>query len=94
MTSGRVDGIARGREEQAHERAAWDALCSAHLDRLVELAGLVCGDVASAEDIVQTALEPAWRSRVTRRDGDDSVPGSTASWSGRRRARVAPDAPC
>ena len=42
---------------------ALEAFFVAHYDRLIRLAGLVCGDVGSAEDIVQTALERAWRSR-------------------------------
>ena len=42
---------------------ALEAFFTAHHGRLLRLAGLVCGDVASAEDIVQTALERAWRSR-------------------------------
>ena len=40
-----------------------EAFVAVHQERLLRLAGLVCGDVASAEDIVQMALERAWRSR-------------------------------
>ena len=47
---------------------ALEAFIAAHYPRLVGLAGLVCGDVASAQDIVQTALERAWRSRGALRD--------------------------
>lgn len=40
-----------------------------HYRRLVGLAVLISGDADSAEDIVQTALERAWRSRLRLRDG-------------------------
>src|SRR6187402_947421 len=43
--------------------SALEAFFLAHYGRLIRLAGLVCGDASSAEDIVQTALERAWRSR-------------------------------
>jgi RNA polymerase sigma-70 factor, ECF subfamily len=45
------------------DRRALEQFFADHYGRLVGLAGLVCGDVTSAEDIVQTALERAWRSR-------------------------------
>ena len=41
-----------------------------HYRRLLALAGLVCGDSGSAEDIVQSALERAWRARGTLREDD------------------------
>lgn len=37
-------------------------------DRLIRLAGLVCRNVADAEDAVQTALVRAWRSQAALRD--------------------------
>lgn len=45
-----------------------ESFFGAHYARLVGLAGVVCGDRASAEDIVQTALERAWRSRASLAD--------------------------
>jgi RNA polymerase sigma-70 factor, ECF subfamily len=42
---------------------ALESFFTAHYGRLIRLAGLVCGELSSAEDIVQTALERAWRSR-------------------------------
>jgi RNA polymerase sigma-70 factor (ECF subfamily) len=50
---------------EAADTMVLDAFFALHHGRLVRLAGLVCGDVSSAEDIVQTALERAWRSRHT-----------------------------
>ena len=47
-----------------------EAFIAQHYGRLLGLAGLVCGDAASAEDIVQAALERAWRSRGTLRADD------------------------
>jgi DNA-directed RNA polymerase specialized sigma24 family protein len=41
---------------------------TAHYDRLVRLAYLVCGHSADAADAVQRALEQAWRRRDTLRD--------------------------
>ena len=55
-------------DARAHEQRALGAFFAEHYERLVGLAGLVCGDVGSAEDIVQTALERAWRSRRAVRD--------------------------
>jgi RNA polymerase sigma-70 factor (ECF subfamily) len=49
---------------------ALEAFFVSHYSRLVGLAGLVCGDVTFAEDIVQTALERAWRSRSSLADPD------------------------
>lgn len=54
----------------APDGQAIEAFFALHYARLVGLAGLVCGDVASAEDVVQIALERAWRSRSGLRDGD------------------------
>ncbi len=50
------------------DQRALESFFADHYRRLVGLAGLVCGDVASAEDIVQTSLERAWRARGTMRD--------------------------
>jgi RNA polymerase sigma-70 factor (ECF subfamily) len=52
----RLDGSVR-------DTRALEEFFVVHYARLVGLAGLVCGDIAAAEDIVQTALERAWRSR-------------------------------
>jgi len=54
--------------EAARRERALEAFVAAHYPRLIGLAGLVCGDVGSAQDIVQTALERAWRSRGALRD--------------------------
>jgi RNA polymerase sigma-70 factor (ECF subfamily) len=74
MTSVRAEGMTEGRETSAPEAKAWESFCAHHYARLVGLAGLVSGDVASAEDIVQTALERGWRSRRTLRDDDHLRP--------------------
>ncbi len=63
MAGVQSDGITNGLDETAREALAMEAFVAVHHERLLRLAGLVCGDVASAEDIVQTALERAWRSR-------------------------------
>ncbi len=52
----------------AGQEGALATFVAAHYPRLVGLAGMVCGDAQSAEDIVQTALERAWRSRRALRD--------------------------
>lgn len=49
---------------------ALKAFVADHYDRLIGLAGLVSGNLRSAEDIVQSALERAWRSRRSLRDSD------------------------
>ena len=46
-----------------------------HYRRLVRLAGLVCVDVADAEDAVQNGLLRAWRNRQSLRD-----PARMKSW--------------
>ena len=46
------------------------AFVADHYERLIGLAGLVSGNVRSAEDIVQSALERAWRSRRSLQDAD------------------------
>jgi RNA polymerase sigma-70 factor (ECF subfamily) len=61
--AGLADDTGRVRDLQADDGRALEAFVAAHHGRLLRLAGLVGGDVASAEDIVQTALERAWRSR-------------------------------
>ena len=43
-------------------------------DRLIRLAGLVCRNVADAEDAVQTALVRAWRSQAALRDQERLKP--------------------
>jgi RNA polymerase sigma-70 factor (ECF subfamily) len=43
-------------------------------DRLIRLAGLVCRNVADAEDAVQAALERAWRNQSALRDPDRLKP--------------------
>jgi RNA polymerase sigma-70 factor, ECF subfamily len=47
----------------AHESQSLVLFVEQHYPRLVVLAGLVCGDTAAAEDVVQVALERAWRAR-------------------------------
>src|SRR5262245_37641656 len=47
-----------------------ESFVAAHYGRLLGLAGLVCGDVGEAEDIVQTAIERAWRGRDSLRADD------------------------
>lgn len=44
------------------------ALFDAHYDRMVGLAGLVCRTGDLAEDVVQAAMEQAWRRRSSLRD--------------------------
>ncbi len=63
MESVRSDEVTNGLDETARDTLAMGAFVAVHHERLLRLAGLVCGDVASAEDIVQMALERAWRSR-------------------------------
>ena len=46
----------------------------ANNDRLIRLAGLVCRNVADAEDAVQAALERAWRNQSALRDQDRLKP--------------------
>ena len=70
-------------ESVARERAL-ESFIAVHYPRLIGLAGLVCGDVASAEDIVQTAIERAWRSREALRDD-----ASLGSWLDRIVVREA-----
>ena len=43
-------------------------------DRLIRLAGLVCRNVADAEDAVQAALERAWRNQSSLRDQERLKP--------------------
>jgi RNA polymerase sigma-70 factor (ECF subfamily) len=52
----------------AVDLVGFEAFVVEHYDRLVGLAGLVGGDIAVAEDVVQTALERGWRSRRSLRD--------------------------
>jgi hypothetical protein len=63
MTGVRSDEVSNGLGEIARDTLAMEAFVALHRERLLRLAGLVCGDVASTEDIVQMALERAWRSR-------------------------------
>jgi RNA polymerase sigma-70 factor (ECF subfamily) len=66
----RTDDRTEALESTVPDGRALEAFFAAHYGRLIGLAGLVCGDVSSAEDIVQTALERAWRSRAGLRDDD------------------------
>lgn len=61
--AGLTDDVSIGHYAVGDDRTALEAFFMAHHGRLLRLAGLVCGDLAAAEDIVQTALERAWRSR-------------------------------
>ena len=73
MASARSDGITES-VGTVHDSAGFEAFVAEHYGRLVGLAGLVGGDIAAAEDIVQTALERAWRSRESLRDEDGFRP--------------------
>lgn len=68
----------------AVETASFESFVTEQYARLVALAGLIGGDVTAAEDIVQTALERAWRSRGSLR-GD----GTLRPWLDRIVAREA-----
>jgi RNA polymerase sigma-70 factor (ECF subfamily) len=74
MASVRVEGITDERTASAPEVRTWESFCALHYARLIGLAGLVCGEAASSEDIVQTALERAWRSRRALKDDDRMRP--------------------
>jgi len=63
-----VDSTPDGLDAPASRTQSMAAFVALHYERLVGLAGLVCGDLGSAEDIVQTALERAWRSREALQD--------------------------
>jgi RNA polymerase sigma-70 factor (ECF subfamily) len=56
----------------------------ANYPRLIRLAGLICRDVTDAEDVVQVALERAWKQRLTIRQ-----PGSLSTWLDRIVVREA-----
>jgi len=58
----------------SEDAAGFDMFVSAHHRRLVGLAALVTGDLEGAEDVVQTALERAWRSRAAMRSRDGLRP--------------------
>jgi RNA polymerase sigma-70 factor, ECF subfamily len=68
MTVSRTDDLTETLQPGTDRARTLEAFFEAHYTRLVGLAGLVCGEVASAEDIVQTALERAWRSRGSLHD--------------------------
>jgi RNA polymerase sigma-70 factor (ECF subfamily) len=63
-----ADDMSTVRDAEEDDRAALEAFFTTHHGRLLRLAGLVGGDLAAAEDIVQTALERAWRSRRSLHD--------------------------
>jgi len=58
----------------ADDAAGFDVFVSSHHRRLVGLAALVSGDLEGAEDVVQTALERAWRSRAAMRSPEGLRP--------------------
>jgi RNA polymerase sigma-70 factor (ECF subfamily) len=62
----------------------FDQFVLEHYGRLVGLAGIVAGNVTAAEDIVQTALERAWKSR-----GSFRSDGSLRPWLDRIVVREA-----
>jgi RNA polymerase sigma-70 factor (ECF subfamily) len=68
MTVSRTDERTDALQREALRERTLETFFEAHYRRLVGLAGLVCGDISSAEDIVQTALERAWRSRGSLED--------------------------
>ena len=61
-----------------------EAFVSEHYSRLIRLAALVCRSVDEAEDVVQSALERAWRRRDALRD-----PTSLRPWLDRIVVREA-----
>ena len=82
-----------------------DAFVFAHFERLIRLAALVGGDTSEADDVVQAALERAWRSRERLRNAEalgawlDRIvvreairaAGRRRRWWSRRRDLVAAD---
>jgi RNA polymerase sigma-70 factor (ECF subfamily) len=68
MAVSRSEGLTDRPDQDAQRARSLEVFFEAHYARLVGLAGLVCGELASAEDIVQTALERAWRSRGSLED--------------------------
>jgi RNA polymerase sigma-70 factor, ECF subfamily len=68
MAVSRSDELTDALDREAYRARTLEAFFETHYARLVGLAGLVCGELASAEDIVQTALERAWRSRGSLED--------------------------
>ena len=54
----------------ALDAALLDAFVRQHHDRLVALARLVCFDPSEAGDVVQVALEQAWRRRASLQQAD------------------------
>jgi RNA polymerase sigma-70 factor (ECF subfamily) len=54
--------------------AGFERFVVEHYRRLIALAALVDGDTASAEDVVQTSLERAWRSRGSLRGTESLKP--------------------
>lgn len=60
------------------------AFVTAHYDRLLGLARLICRDTSDAADAVQNGLEQAWRGRASLRD-----PERTRQWLDRIVAREA-----
>lgn len=70
MVSVRASEMTDARDAGVPEARAWGSFYALHYARLIGLAGLVCGELASAEDIVQAAMERAWRSRDSLRDDD------------------------
>jgi RNA polymerase sigma-70 factor (ECF subfamily) len=57
-----VSEIAQPNDSEA-EWVDFETFVAEHYGRLVGLAGLIAGDAVGAEDVVQTALERAWRAR-------------------------------
>ena len=70
MATARSDEMSKTLDGASPDISALEAFVAVHYGRLLGLAGLVCGDATHAEDIVQTALERAWRSRTTIRDDE------------------------
>jgi len=54
----------------ALDAAGLDSFVRQHHDRLVALARLVCFDASEAGDVVQAALEQAWRRRASLQQAD------------------------
>jgi RNA polymerase sigma-70 factor (ECF subfamily) len=74
MATARMDEMQGRLATDDRDTEVLETFVATHYARLVGLAGLVAGEASVAEDIVQTALERAWRSRDAIRDADRMRP--------------------
>lgn len=81
-----VFGPTRAREIEANDVLEHDLVdfVRQHHPRLIRLAGLICHNVADADDAVQAGFEQAWRRRHTLRD-----PSRLSAWLDRIVVREA-----